>query len=63
MFVDIPGFIQVGGYYQMKERYMNTYPNFTLVQERYNITVNETSDCVPSPRPDAFKMLKVRLRS
>ena len=49
----LPGFIAVGGYYQMREKYLNSIPNLT------SIGVNFSQECLPWPRNDSFVMLKV----
>lgn len=39
---------------------MLTSPNLTYVEAKYNMTINESDPCIPKPREDSFKMLKVK---
>ncbi|CAK8698650.1 unnamed protein product [Clavelina lepadiformis] len=57
-YLTVQGFLRIGGYYEMKDRYMDTKLNLTVAKLRYNITINETNECIPNPRPDSFTMLK-----
>lgn len=52
------GFMKVGGYYAMKEAYMQAIPNITFVKENYNITINPNNECFPKPANDSFRILK-----
>nr|CAB3266300.1 sodium/myo-inositol cotransporter [Phallusia mammillata] len=58
LYLTIQGFLQIGGYYEMKEQYMQTTSNLTYIELQYNITINESDSCIPKPREDSFKMLK-----
>nr|XP_018669842.1 sodium/myo-inositol cotransporter isoform X1 [Ciona intestinalis] len=57
-YLTIQGFMQVGGYYSMKEQYLQATPNLTYVQQVYNVTMNVTDSCFPKPNPQSFKMFK-----
>nr|XP_026691838.1 sodium/myo-inositol cotransporter-like [Ciona intestinalis] len=52
------GFLQVGGYQSMKDKYMMSSPNLTRIEAVYNITINSTNECIRYPNPQAFKLLR-----
>lgn len=43
----------------MKEAYMQSTPNITFAQDKYNITIDPTNECFPKPSNDSFRILKV----
>ncbi|OCT93799.1 sodium/myo-inositol cotransporter [Xenopus laevis] len=49
-------FVEIGGFEEVKRRYMLATPNVTLILQTYNIT--NTNSCHVSPKPDALKMLR-----
>jgi len=58
VYLTIVGFIKVGGYYEMKEAYMQSTPNITFAQDKYNITIDPNNECFPKPSNDSFRILK-----
>ncbi|XP_078489633.1 sodium/myo-inositol cotransporter-like [Ciona intestinalis] len=52
------GFLQVGGYQVMKDKYMMSSPNLTRIEAVYNITINSTNECIRYPNPQAFNLLR-----
>ena len=43
----------------MKEAYMQSTPNITFAQDKYNITIDPNNECFPKPSNDSFRILKV----
>ncbi|OCT91264.1 sodium/myo-inositol cotransporter [Xenopus laevis] len=49
-------FVEIGGFEEVKRRYMLATPNVTSILQTYNLT--NTNSCHVSPKPDALKMLR-----
>ncbi|KAE8621553.1 hypothetical protein XENTR_v10004874 [Xenopus tropicalis] len=52
----IISFVEIGGFDEVKRRYMLATPNVTSILLNYNFT--NTNSCHVSPKPDSLKMLR-----